>query len=217
MGILNIMVIGMGSFGESLALELTELGHDVLGVDADANVVQRNAVVLTNAIQLDGTDREAMRTLDIHSFDVCIVGRGTDLEESALITLHLKELKARMIICKAMSDAQALILQRIGADQVIMPERDMGKRLAHMISTSTKTLDYMDVTGDYSIEEIVAPRGWLERELNDLQLPVRYGLQVLLVRSGEKFTTSPSGNTVIHGGDILVVFGHKRKLAQFKR
>jgi len=217
MGTLNIMVIGMGSFGESLAHELTKLGHDVLGVDNDAEVVQRNAAILSNAIQLDGTDREAMRTLDIHGFDICIVGRGTDLEESALINLHLKELKARNIICKAMNDAQAMILQRIGADQIIMPERDMGKRLAHMISTSTQTLDYMDIAGDFGIEEIVAPRGWLDRELNDLQLPGRYGLQVLLIRSGEKFTTAPSGSTKIIEGDILVVFGHKNKLAKFKR
>lgn len=217
MAALNILVIGLGYFGESLALELAHLGHDVLGVDRDLDVVQRNAERLTGALQMDGANLEALGTLEIPSFDLCIVGRGSHLEESVLITLNLKELGARKIICKALTDQQKKILERIGADQIVQPERDMGKRLAHMVSTSTTMLDYMDVPGDYGIEEIGAPRGWANRTLGDLQLPSHYGLQVLLIKSGEKFITTPTSNTTIHEGDILVVFGHNRKLAQFKR
>ena len=217
MAALNIVVIGLGYFGESIALELAHLGHDVVGVDPDADVIQRNAPLLNEAIQMDATNIEALRTLEISSFDICIVGRGSNLEESVLITLNLKELGARNIVCKALSDQQRKILERIGADQIVQPERDMGKRLAHMLSTTTEMLDYMDVPGDYSIEEISAPRGWWENSLGDLQLPVRYGLQVLLIKSGDKFTAAPGPNSVLHENDILVVFGHNRKLAQFKR
>lgn len=214
---LNIMVIGLGYFGESLALELANLGHKVLGVDMDMELVQRNAPLLADAIQMDARNLDALRTLDIPSFDICIVGRGSDLEESVLITLNLKELGARNVICKALTDQQSKILERVGADQIVQPERDMGKRLAHIVSTSTQLLDYMDLPGNFGIEEIATPRGWWTRTLGELQLPDRYGLQVLLVKAGEKIITTPSPTTTLHEGDILVVFGHNRKLAQFKR
>lgn len=214
---LSIMVIGLGYFGESMALELARLGHEVLGVDNNMAVIQRNAPMLTEAIELDATNLEALRTVDVPSFDICIVGRGSDLEGSMLITLNLKELNARYIICKALTDQQKKILERIGADQIVQPERDMGRRLAHMVSTSTQLLDYMDLPGDFGIEEISAPRGWVGRTLSELQLPTHYGLQVLLIKSGEKFTTTPSPNTIIKEDDVLVVFGHNRKLSQFKR
>jgi len=217
MAALNIVVIGLGYFGESLALELAHLGHEVIGVDSDAEVVQRNAALMTDTVQVDATNLEALRTLEIPTFDICIVGRGSNLEESVLITLHLKELGARHIVCKAMSDQQKKILERIGADQIVQPERDMGKRLAHMLSTNTQMLDYMDVPGDYGIEEIAAPRGWWERTLGELSLPSRYGLQVLLIKAKEKFIPAPGSTTMLHEGDILIVFGHARKLAQFKR
>ncbi len=217
MATLSIVVIGLGYFGESLALELAHLGHEVVGVDTNPDVVQRAAPLLSNAVEMDPTNLEALRTLEIPTYDVCIVGRGSDLEESVLITLNLKELGARYIICKALTDQQRKILERIGADQIVQPERDMGRRLAHMVSTTTQMLDYMDVPGDFGIEEITAPRGWLGHTLEELQLPNRYGLQVLLVKSGEKIITAPNPSTSLKEGDILVVFGHDRKLAQFKR
>jgi trk system potassium uptake protein TrkA len=217
MTVLNIMVIGLGYFGESLALELAHLGHEVLGIDRDMEVVQRNAPLLTDTIQLDATNLEALSSVEVPSFDICIVGRGSDLEESVLITLNLKELGARNIICKALTDQQRKILERLGANQIVQPERDMGKRLAHMVSTSTEMLDYLELPGDYGIEEISTPRGWWERTLDELQLPTRYGLQVLLIKAGEKFIVSPPASTRLHESDILVVFGHHRKLAQFRR
>jgi trk system potassium uptake protein TrkA len=217
MASLNILVIGLGYFGESLALELAHLGHEVVGIDTNAEVVQRTAPLLSDAMELDARSLEALKSLEIASFDVCIVGRGSDLEESVLITLNLKELGARYVICKALTDQQRKILERIGADQIVQPERDMGKRLAHMVSTTTQMLDYMELPGDFGIEEITAPRGWLGHSLEDLQLPNRHGLQVLLIKSGDKITTTPSQSSVLKEGDILVVFGHDRKLAQFKR
>lgn len=217
MAALNIIVIGLGYFGESIAMELANLGHDVIGIDTDPEIIQRTATLLTDAIQLDATNIEALRTMEIPSFDICIVGKGSDLEESVLITLNLKELGARNIVCKALTDQQEKILKRIGADQIVQPERDMGKRLAHMLSTTTHMLDYMGVPGNYGIEEISSPRGWWERTLGDLQLPSRYGLQVLLIKSGEKFVAAPGPNAQVHENDILIVFGHDRKLAQFKR
>jgi trk system potassium uptake protein TrkA len=217
MATMNILVIGLGYFGESMALELAQLGHQVVGVDKNLEVIQRNAPLLTDAIQMDATNLEALRTLDIPSYDICIVGRGSKLEESVLLTLNLKELGARYVVCKALTDQQRKILERIGANQIVQPERDMGKRLAHMLSPSMEMLDFMDVPGNFGIEEITAPRGWVDHTLDELQLPSRYGLQVLLIKSGEKFTATPGANVTIHDGDILIVFGHNRKLTQFKR
>ncbi len=212
---MNILVIGLGYFGESLALELARLGHDVLGVDTDMEVVQRNAPHLARAIEMDATSIEALHTLDIPSFDICIVGRGSNLEESVLITLNLRELNARYVISKALTDQQAKILERIGADQIVLPERHMGKRLAHMIGRTARTLDYMNIEGDYSIEEVTAPPEWWQRSLRDLQLPRRYGIQVLLIKSGDHYEALPSGESVIREGDVLIVFGREPGLSQF--
>lgn len=217
MAMLNILVIGLGYFGESLALELAHLGNDVLGIDTNMDLVERNAPELAGTMQMDPTNLEALRTLEIPSFDMCIVGRGAELEESVLIALNLKELGARKIICKAVTDQQGTILQRIGVDQIVQPERDMGKRLAHMVSASTRMLDYMDISGDCRIEEIAAPRAWLGKTLGDLQLPKLCGLQVLLIKSGETILIMPGADTEIKEGSILVVFGQDRKLAWFRQ
>lgn len=214
---MNILVIGLGYFGESLALELAHLGHEVLGVDSEMEVVQRNAPYLTSAVQMDATNLDALRTLDIPSFDTCIVGKGSDLEESVLITLNLLELKARHVIAKALTDQQAKILSRIGADQIVLPERHMGKRLAHMLGRTSQTLDYMNIEGDYNVEEVTAPKEWWEHSLRELNLPKRCDVQVLLVKSGDYFEALPSGDTVIHEGDVLVLFGREPGLCGFGR
>lgn len=216
MAAINIMVIGLGYFGESIAMELASLGHQVVGIDTDAEVIQRTSQFLDSAYEMDATNLEALRSIDVPNFDICIVGRGSNLEESVLITLNLKELDARHIICKAMTDQQKKILERIGANETVQPERDMGKRLAHMLSTSTKMLDYMDIPGNYGVEEILAPSAWWGTSLGDLKLPNIHGMQVLLIKSGEKFFPSPTPNTIINENDILVVFGHHRKLMKFK-
>jgi len=214
---MNILVIGLGYFGESLAVELSRMGHEVLGVDTDMAVVQRNASRLAHTMQMDGTDLEALRGLEIPSFDICIVGRGSILQESVLITLNLKELEARYIIAKALTDPQRIILERLGANQIVQPERNMGKRLAHMIGSSTETLDYMDIPGDYCIEEIAAPQDWWGRSLRDLRLPSRYGLHVLVAKSGDQLKALPEADTVIRQGDVLIVFGRGADFAPLKR
>jgi len=217
MASLSILVIGLGYFGESIAREFAELGHETLGVDNDPEAVQRNITYLTDTVEMDATNIDALRTLNIPSYDISVVGRGSNLEESVLITLNLKELGARHIVCKAQNKAQKLILERIGAKQIVEPEKDMGKRIAHILSASINMIDYMDVQGDFSIEELEVPRGWVEKSLSELQLPNRYGIQLLLVKSGDKFTISPATNFVLQANDIIVVFGHKIKMAQFKR
>ena len=217
MASLSILVIGLGYFGESIAREFAELGHEILGVDNDPEAVQRNITYLTDTVEMDATNIDALRTLNIPSYDISVVGRGSDLEESVLITLNLKELGARHIVCKAQNQAQKLILERIGAKQIVEPEKDMGKRIAHILSASINMIDYMDVQDDFSIEELEVPRGWAGKSLSELQLPNRYGIQLLLVKSGDKFTISPTTNFVLQANDIIVVFGHKIKMAQFKR
>lgn len=217
MGASNILIIGLGYFGENLALELVNMGHDVIGVDTDMAVVERNAPLLTNAMQLDATNITALRSLEITSFDICIVGRGSDLEESVLITLNLKELGARRVICKALTDQQRKVLERIGADEIVQPERDMAKRLAHMVGTSTDMIDSLDIPGGFGIQEIYCPRGWKQRSIAELKLPSKYGLQLLLIKQGEKFITFPGPEVKPQEGDIMVLFGHNHNLAKLQK
>jgi len=217
MASLNILVIGLGFFGESIAREFSTLGHEVLGVDNNPDVVHRNIPYLSDTVEMDATNIEALRTLNIPSYDIAVVGRGSNLQESVLITLNLKELGARNIVCKAQHESQKLILERIGAKQIVEPEKDMGKRVANMLSASTNIIDYLDIPGDFAIEELEVPRGWVGKSLNEIQLPNRYGIQILLVKSGNKFTSAPPPTYVLEANDIIIVFGHKSKLGQFKR
>ena len=168
-------------------------------------------------MQLDATNITALRSLEITSFDICIVGRGSDLEEGVLITLNLKELGARRVICKALTDQQRKVLERIGADEIVQPERDMAKRLAHMIGTSTDMIDSLDIPDGFGIHEIYAPRGWVKRTIGDLKLPTNRGLQLLLLKQGDKFIPSPGPDVELKEGDIMVLFGHNHNLARLQK
>lgn len=199
-------VIGLGRFGTSLALALMESGHTVLGIDRDAQLVQRLVDDLTQAVILDATDENALREVDIGSFDIVIVAIGADFESNLLATVSLKSLGVRHVICKAVTGRQAEILLRVGADEVVQPEHDAGRRLAEKLAAPA-VLERLPLGPEYSVMELVAPDPFVGKNLVELDLRNQMGVTVLLVERGNQLIVSPPADTIIQEHDLLVVLG----------
>lgn len=207
-------VIGLGRFGSSLALTLEEHGHTVLGIDFDATLVQSIADEITQAVTLDATNEEALKAVDIGSFETVIVAIGTDFENNLLTTVALKSLGVRQVICKANQQRQREILLRVGADQVIQPEADAGRRLADELSTPT-ILEKLALGPDHSVAEITVPHSLAWKSLAQSDLRNSYGLTVLVVKRGDQIQVSPRADYIVHPEDILVVLGSNDRIRRF--
>lgn len=208
------LVIGLGYFGRSVARTLTEMGHEVVAVDSNPKVVDVLKDEVTHAVELDATEVEALRELGIPNFDRCIVGRGTVLEDSINIVMSLKELDARFIIAKAMTDRQARILEKLGADLVVFPERDMGVRVAHSV-LSPRIVDYMSLGRDLGIQEILAPTNTVGKSLRELELRRRFGINVVAIRRESDLRIDLRPDEMIQKGDLLILAGNTANLEAF--
>lgn len=208
-------VIGMGRFGRSVAATLHQLGHRVLAIDEKEDSLRRIADDVTHAVQLDSTDVEALRGVGIANMDAVVVAIGAAIQESILTTLILKELGCKKIVAKASNDLQGKVLERIGADVVIYPERDMGVRIAHTLS-SPGVLDYIEISPTFSIEELSVPDRLVGQTLGRLDLRARFGVSVLLIRRGGQLLISPDPETGLEAGDVLVVVGENRQLTRLE-
>jgi trk system potassium uptake protein len=204
----RVVVIGLGRFGSSLALELVNRGSEVLGVDSDPRLVQRYADELTHAAVADSTDPEALRQLGVPDYERVVVGIGTDLEASILTAVALVDFGIPHIWAKAISREHGRILRRIGAHHVVLPEHDMGERVAHLVTG--RMLDYIEFDDDYAIAKAVAPAEAVGVALGESRLRGRYGVTVVgIKRPGEDFTYATE-ETVLHRGDVIVVAGRTK-------
>ncbi len=208
-------VIGMGRFGRSVAATLTQLGHQVMAIDKDEEALREVTDDVTHAVQIDSTDADALRSIGIGNFDAVVVAIGDFIQESILTTLLLKELGCKRIIAKAVDDLQAKVLERVGADLIVRPEREMGARIAHQLA-SPGVLDFMEVSPTFSIEELSVPDRLSGRSLKDLDLRARYGVSVLLIRRDGQLLISPDGETQLRAGDVLVVVGENKQLSKLE-
>jgi len=192
----------------SVAKSLRELNQEVLAVDSDPEVVDRAKEYCEHVVQLDATDIDALRSLGVPDFDVCVVGRGTNLADSVLITTNLKELGAKHITAKAMSQRQARILRQVGADDIVFPEWDMGKRLAHRL-VRPDVMEQMSLWGEsgYMVEEIRVPDSMAGKTLAELDLRNRYGVNVLAIVKEGMPAPLPSGEDTVPKDAVLVVLG----------
>lgn len=204
----SFLVIGLGRFGMAVARELSLLGQEVLVLDSSEENVQRIADSVTQAIVGDGEDEAVLRSVGARNFDCCIVSVGTDLEASVLITVMLKDMGAKYIVAKAQSPVHARVLERIGADRVVLPESEMGQRLAQRLAR-TNVVDYIGVSDDFSIVEIHPPHSWIGHSLGQLNVRAKYLINVLAIRHGEggKVDVTPAVDQVIAEGDVLIVIG----------
>ncbi|MGI5176311.1 potassium channel family protein [Dactylosporangium sp. CA-152071] len=208
----GVVVIGLGRFGGQVAESLTELGHEVLGIDENAEIVQKLANVLTHVVQADSTDEEALRQIGVPEFNRAVVGIGTDIEASVLTVLALTELGIEEIWAKAISAKHGRILERVGARHVVFPEADMGVRVAHLVTG--KLLDFIEFDDGYAIAKVCPPDDMIGQTLTQLALRTRHGITVVAVkRAGEEAETALP-DTVIQRGDTLIVSGPTEKVEQ---
>ncbi|RQD77247.1 MAG: TrkA family potassium uptake protein [Candidatus Syntrophonatronum acetioxidans] len=211
----QFVVIGMGHFGASIATTLFSMGHDVLAIDINEEKVQEVTDRVTHTVQADSTNENALLALGIRNFDVAVVSIGQDMQSNILTTLILKEMGVKYVVAKARTELHGKVLYRIGADQVIFPERDMGVRVAHNL-VAANILDYIELSPDFSIVEIVAPGNFVGRSLLDLDLRARYSVNVIAIKSGEELNLTPKAEDVIKKEDILIVAGENKKLKRLE-
>ncbi len=211
----EFVVIGLGRFGASVARTLYGLGNSVLGVDTDEAKVQAMVHDVTHVVQADATDETVLQSLGLANFDVAVVAIGNDMEASILVTLLLKELQVPYVVAKAASESHGKVLQRIGADRVVFPERDMGVRVANNLVASS-ILDHIELTADISVVELTANHRIDGKSLRELDLRAKYGVTVLAIKRGRKIEVSPSAEEKISHKDVLVAIGHNDNLRKFE-
>ncbi|MFC7343817.1 potassium channel family protein [Saccharopolyspora griseoalba] len=209
----QIVVIGLGRFGSSLAGELVRRGSEVLAIDSRPNVVQRHADEITHTAVADTTDRESLKQLGVHQFHRAVVAIGTDLEASILTTSLLADFEIGNIWAKATSRQHGRILQRVGAHHVVLPEHEMGERVAHLVFG--RMLDYIELAEHYALIKTHAPAEAHGRTLGDLKLRSKYGVTVVGIKRPDSDFTYATADTEIGEGDILVVAGTTTQVERF--
>jgi trk system potassium uptake protein len=209
----HFVIIGLGRLGVAMMDTLISLDHEVLGIDSDEDVIQElsGAYPRAHLFAADATEESVLRDLDVGNFDGAAVVIGEDMEAGILATANLKEIGAPFVVARAISKLHARVLEKIGADRIIEPERDMGAQVARTIS-SPAVIDYVDLGEDEALIEAEVPKRWVGKSLADLHLSRESGLTILAVKPKGKTGTIPSGNTVLKGGDVIVVGGTKKAL-----
>lgn len=213
----RVIVIGLGIFGFNIAKDLYENGIEVIAIDKNKDVIQKIKDFSTKAILADGIDKEVMESIGIQEDDVVIVSFGEDLAASTLITLHLKEMKVRNIIVKAPNEDHKRVLEKVGATEVIIPEREMADKVAKSI-ISPNILDYIPLSEGYTISEIVPPASFMGKSIAELHLRSKHHIEVIAVREmlPERLTMVPRADFVIKDSDVLVVIGKEKDIQQIK-
>ena len=208
-------VIGLGRFGSSICKELYRMGHEVLIIDNKEERINEYTSYSTHAVIADATDEKMFQNLGIRNFDHVIVAIGDNIQSSILCTLLLKEVGVKNVWTKAQNDYHHKVLEKIGADRIIHPEKDMGIRIAqHLVSE--KIIDYIELSEDYSIVELIATEKVCDKSLIDLDVRAKYGCTILAIKRGEDVNVSPFPQDLIYKNDILIVIGHKKDLKRFE-
>ena len=211
----NVIVIGMGRFGSSLARELIRTGHEVLGVDTDEKLVQQMAQELTHTVKADCTDETVLNELGIQEFDAAVVAIGADIEASILTTSLLLQLGVPNVWAKANSKSHGRILEQLGAHHVVFPEYEMGKRVAHMVSG--ESLDYVQIDNDFVMLKAKVPESFHNKNLAELKIRTNYHVTVVAVTKGDGNYSPAFPETVLESGDQIVVAGQVEPLNKFSR
>ena len=208
-------VIGCGRFGTTLARTLMELGNEVMAVDSNADIVQEMSEDVTYAVQADVMDESTLKELGLSNFDVVVVSIGSDIQASIMASLIAKELGVKKLIAKAQSILHGKVLEKIGVDKVIYPERDMARRLAHNLS-SRNILDYIELYSEYNIMEITSLNSWWGKTISELDLRSKYGINIVALKRGVKIDVSPNPDEEILEGDILLIIGNTNDLIKIE-
>ena len=208
-------VIGLGRFGTAVADRLYALGNEVLVVDESPERVQRMESRVTYAVVADARDEAVLRSLGMRNYDCAIVAIGSDLAASVVITMNLKELGVPQVICKATDETQKRALEKIGADKVMIPEREAGVKLAQAV-TSSSILDFIELSDQYGIAEVQLPESWAGKSLRELNIRAKYGVNIIAIRENGKINVVPAVDEPLQAGCVLVAVGANEKLTRLK-
>lgn len=209
-------VIGLGRFGGSICRELSEEGMDVLAIDKNEDKVNEYKNIASHAVIADSTDEATLKELGLKNIDHVIVAIGDNIQASILTTVILTDLGIKMITVKANNDYHEKILNKIGAHQVVHPERDMGRRIAHNI-ISNNILDYLELSDEHSIVEVKAGKRMLGKSLIDLDIRANYGCNVVAIKQGDDINVSPSADDILIENDVLIVIGADNDISRFEK
>jgi trk system potassium uptake protein len=209
----SVLVIGLGRFGTSAARELMRLGHDVLAIDRDEHAVNEIAPDVTQALQVDASDVEALKAVGAGDFEHAVVAISSAAEPSIFATMALKQLGVRNVVAKAGTALHGTILERVGADRVVYPEREMGARVAHLFAYPN-VIDYLDVAPAFGLVLLRPPEGFVGKSLAELDLPRNFQLSPIALRRGEKVTVNPHHAERIAPGDLLILIGRDEGLVR---
>lgn len=209
----EILVVGLGRFGSSLALTLVEMGYDVLAVDADLVHVQEYSGVLSHVAQIDSTSERALRQLGAADVKTAVVCIGTDIESSVLTVTALVDVGVQNIWAKAITASHGRILQRVGAHHVVFPEADMGRRVAHLVTGSM--LEYLALDDDFVIVETTVPPAVAGKRLGDTGLRAAHRVTVVCIKPEGGVFTYAEPATVLGANDLIVVAGHREDVERF--
>lgn len=212
----SYFVIGLGLFGQALARQLCKLGADVLAMDMSSQLVQQVAADVTHAVVGDAKDKEVLRALDAKDFDCAVIAIGDDLATSVLVAMNLMELGVPYIVCKAHDETHRKVLEKLGVNRVVIPEQENAQRLGRSLH-SHNVLEYIELSEEYGILEVPAPKGWTGKSIRDLNIRAKLGINIIAVESGRKTNVSPSADYTIQPDDILVVLGDSYSLEELQK
>ena len=209
-------VIGLGRFGPALARQLCKLGAEVLALDVKGDYVQQIANDVTHAVVGDAQDKEVLRALGVRNLDCAVIAIGDNLAASVLITMNLKELGVPYIVCKAHDETHRKVLEKLGVDRVVIPEQEYAQRLARTLN-SHNVLDYIELSEDFGILDVPAPKSWIGKSLRELNVRAKLGVTIIAVENGGKTNVSPTADYAVGEGDTLVMLGDNVALEKVQR
>ena len=204
-------VIGLGRFGSNMAKALSKMGYEVLAIDKNQHKVQEFSDEGTHVVQADTTDENALRELGILNFDVVVVAIGEDVQANVLTTLQLKEIGVNFIVATSRNSLHTKLLEKVGADRIVAPERDMARRVAYNLA-STSVMDYIELSPRFSIVEITAPKAFQNKTIAESNIRAKYGINVVAIKRGEDLIISPLPSEKIIKDDIVVVVGKNESI-----
>ncbi len=212
----SYIVIGMGRFGAEVSRQLCALGCEVLAIDSNNELIQQISGDVTHAVVADARDKEVLKALGAKDFDCAVIAIGGDLGNSVLATMNVKELGIPKVVCKAHDDTHRQVLLKLGADQVVIPEQENAGRLARSLS-SHNVLDYIELSEDYGIIEVPAPKSWQSKTLKQLNVRAKLGVNIIAIKSERAINVSPSADYTIAANDVMVVLGDSIALKEVQK
>jgi trk system potassium uptake protein len=208
-------VIGLGRFGSSLAKELIKLDYEVLGIDKREANVDDLSDELTHTVLADWNDEEVFKSLGIRNFDCVVIAISDDIQASILAAILCKELGVKKVVAKAMSELHGRVLEKIGVDRVIFPERDMGVRVAHQLA-SPSLLDYIELSNNYTIAELTVSRKISGKSLRDLKSREKFGCSVVAINKHKDVIIAPTADDIVYEKDVMVIIGTNQQIERFE-